>query len=306
MLKYFFSLSLLFSFFLSNAQENLTNLEDYFKQKNITPEKTTTGIFYTFSKKGTGKLPMRGDYVKVNYVGRLLNDKIFDQTTTEPLVFQVGYGQMIEGWEKGITAFPVGSKGTIYIPSAMAYSSQGNGDIPPDAPIVFELEVLKVLNQKEYDAYMIDLEQKEQQAFETAKKTQFDQDKRLINDYALSHKMKVKRTETGLSYIITKQGKGDTAKEGDVLQVNYEGTLLDGKAFDSTKDKKSFEFLLGYGRAMDGWEEGLKFFNKGSEGYLLIPSRLAYGLSEIDRGEIHIPANSVLIFKIQLVDIQKK
>jgi FKBP-type peptidyl-prolyl cis-trans isomerase FkpA len=62
---------------------------------------------------------------------------------------------------------------------------------------------------------------------------------------------------------------------------------------------------LGTKKVIAGWEEGLKYFNKGSEGYLLIPSKLGYGATPLDDGKTIVPSNSVLIFKIQVIDVVK-
>ena len=80
--------------------------------------------------------------------------------------------------------------------------------------------------------------------------------------------------------------------------------LLDGTIFDSTEGKSPFEFTLGLGKTIPGWEEGLPFFKQGSQGYLLIPSQLAYGPRPIIEEDINIPGNSVLIFKIKVVEIE--
>ncbi len=83
-----------------------------------------------------------------------------------------------------------------------------------------------------YDRFMEKLEQKERKAFEEHQQKQFVADKRLINDYAIDHKLKVKRTVSGLSYLIKKKGKGEKATKGNTLMVQYEGYLLDDSIFD--------------------------------------------------------------------------
>ena len=87
--------------------------------------------------------------------------------------------------------------------------------------------------------------------------------------------------------------------------MTYEGFLLDGKPFDSTKGKETYKFPLGNRKVIKGWEEGLTFFAEGSEGILLIPSKLAYGQRAIYEENVSIPANSVLIFKIKVEKIKR-
>ena len=106
--------------------------------------------------------------------------------------------------------------------------------------------------------------------------------------------------------MITKKGKGPIAEVGDELEVQYAGYLLDGSPFDKTKEEDTFTFTLNKGKVIEGWDEGLQFFNEGSEGWLLIPSKLAYGPRPIYEKGINIPSNSVLIFKIKLLKINKE
>ena len=129
-------------------------------------------------------------------------------------------------------------------------------------------------------------------------------DQRLIADYALIHRLKVKRTASGVSYVITKEGKGERAKTGSKLTLNYDGMLLNDRVFDSTKDREPFTFTLGEGRTILGLEEGLQQFSEGCEGYLLIPSKFGYGSNPFDDGKIVMGGNSVLVFKIHVLSVK--
>jgi FKBP-type peptidyl-prolyl cis-trans isomerase len=283
-------------------------IENYLSSKNIKAEKTKEGIYYTIENDGNGAQPKQGDYVKMKYTGKLLEGKMFDESPKdEPFVFQVGYRQVIQGWDLIIPKLKVGTKATLYIPSDFAYGNTGIGDvIPPNTPLIFEVDLQSVLTSQDYDSHMRQLEDRERLAFQKQSEEQFVKDKKLIQEYAIAHKLKMSRTEKGVSYLITKQGKGNSAKEGNRLTVQYDGFLLDDKNFDSTKDKQPFSFTLGEGKAIEGWEVALKYFNKGSEGYLMIPSKLAYGATPIeDSSKTLIPPNSVLIFKVQVLDIQQ-
>ena len=94
------------------------------------------------------------------------------------------------------------------------------------------------------------------------------------------------------------------AKPGDQLEVSYQGFLLDDSSFDASAAASPYRFELGKSKVIKGWEEGLQYFQKGSEGWLLIPSKLAYGPRSIEEGKILVPGNSVLIFKVKVVDIE--
>jgi FKBP-type peptidyl-prolyl cis-trans isomerase len=97
-------------------------------------------------------------------------------------------------------------------------------------------------------------------------------------------------------------GKGREAKTGDTVSVHYTGTLLDGTKFDSSRDRNQpFEFKLGAGRVIKGWDQGVVGMKVGGKRTLTIPSDLAYG----DRGSPpKIPPKATLKFDIELLDVK--
>ncbi|OGH11620.1 MAG: peptidylprolyl isomerase [Candidatus Levybacteria bacterium RIFCSPLOWO2_01_FULL_36_13] len=98
-----------------------------------------------------------------------------------------------------------------------------------------------------------------------------------------------------------KEGQGVSVKEGDIVEVNYTGTLTNGTKFDSSYDRnETFQFNVGAGQVIQGWEKGLVGMKKGGIRKLTIPSSLAYGEQGVPGA---IPPNSPLIFEIELVSI---
>ena len=288
------------------ASDSLT-IEGYLSARHIKAEKMAEGIFCTIYTEGVGKVPKQGEYVKIRYVGKLLNGNVFDKSPEEePYIFKLGNGQVIAGWNKAIEKLKIGTKTTLYIPSNLAYGSIGVGNvIPPNAPLAYDIELLEVLNQAEYDAIIHKLEDKQRKIFDNRAVLQFETDKKHINDYALLHRLKVTRTESGLSHIVTKEGKGMMPKKNSKISLHYSAMLLSDRVFEDTKDKLPKKITLGDENLMPCLEEGLKYFNEGAEGYLLIPSKLALATMPLEEnGKMIVPPNSVLVYKIQIVDIQ--
>ncbi len=110
------------------------------------------------------------------------------------------------------------------------------------------------------------------------------------------------KTDSGLQYWDIKVGTGAEAKNGDHVKVHYTGWLTSGKKFDSSVDAGTpFEFTIGKGEVIKGWEEGVTGMKVGGKRQLRIPPQLAYG----ERGYPGaIPANATLIFDIQLLGVK--
>ena len=110
------------------------------------------------------------------------------------------------------------------------------------------------------------------------------------------------KTASGLHYVVTQKGTG-TAKpaRGVTVKAHYTGTLANGKKFDSSRDRGApFQFPVGTGRVIKGWDEAFSDMVKGEKRILIIPPHLGYGPRAIGGGLI--PANSVLIFDVEMID----
>ena len=110
-------------------------------------EETASGLRYQVIQKGEGKKAEKGNTVSVHYKGQLADGTVFDSSykRNAPLDFQVGVGQVIAGWDEGICLLNVGDKARLVIPSDLGYGSAGAGGvIPPDATLVFDVELMDV------------------------------------------------------------------------------------------------------------------------------------------------------------------
>ena len=110
------------------------------------------------------------------------------------------------------------------------------------------------------------------------------------------------QTASGLEYVEITEGTGASPKTGDTVSVHYTGWLKSGQKFDSSVDRKEpFEFPIGKGRVIKGWDEGVATMKVGGKRKLTIPAHLGYG----DRGAGGvIPPGATLIFEVELLGIQ--
>lgn len=107
---------------------------------------TDSGLQYIDIVEGTGNSPKQGDRVRVHYTGTLENGTKFDSSvdSNKPFEFQIGVGQVIPGWDEGVMSMKVGGKRKLVIPPQLGYGARGIGPIPPNATLLFDVELLEV------------------------------------------------------------------------------------------------------------------------------------------------------------------
>jgi peptidylprolyl isomerase len=107
---------------------------------------TPSGLIYVITRHGEGRLPKAGETVIVHYTGLLTNGVKFDSSLDRgsPISFELGTSNIIQGWNEGIAKLHVGDQATLVIPSSLGYGATGRGPIPPDATLVFIVELVGI------------------------------------------------------------------------------------------------------------------------------------------------------------------
>ena len=221
---------------------------------------------------GSGPVAEVGLIATVHYTGKFEDGAEFDSSVGDtPLAIQLGAMEVIPGFEQGVTGMKVGGERTITIPPELAYGEQGQGPIPPNATLIFDLRLLGVsdppaLSPPDVSGDEIEL-------------------------------------ESGLKAIDIVEGDGKEAVEGSTVVVHYTGWLAaDGARFDSSLVKLvPYDFVIGQKAVIRGWDAGVPGMKEGGKRRLLIPAILGYG----DLGSPpSIPANADLIFDIELLEVR--
>jgi peptidylprolyl isomerase len=264
-------------------------LQVYLHDNNIDIKPTKSGLLYEDVRIGVGPLAQNGDFVTVNFSISLLDGtQIFSSTEQgEPVFFELGKPFDTEGMNEALLKMREGGRARIIIPSNLAFGEKGRGNIiPPYSTLISDIELVNIQTKKEYED--------EQRNDESV----------LIKKYLNENNITVSPTESGLYYIEREKGSGPQAQAGDKVSVWYTGMLLDGTVFDASSNRnKAFEFVLGQGQVIKGWDEGIAMMKQGGKATLVIPSKLGYG--ERGSGQKILPF-SPLVFEVELQKVVKE
>lgn len=244
---------------------------------------TESGLIYTVLTEGNGDMPETGDTVVVHYTGTLEDGTVFDSSFNrgQPFEFTLGVGQVIQGWDEGVAMMREGEEAVLTIPADIAYGDSGSGSIPPGATLIFRVSLLDINPGAEPEP--------EQEPDSSNEESTNVTDENTVT------------TDSGLQYTQSEAGNGEMPEAGDIVSVHYTGSLEDGTVFDSSYNRgEPFQFTLGRGQVIAGWDEGIALMSVGEKGTLVIPSELGYG----SRGAgAVIPPDATLLFDVELVAI---
>ena len=129
----------------NETADAMHELMEYLVSNRIRPEATESGLYYLKTQDGNGERPEFGQMVRVHYTGKLLDGTVFDSSYDrgEPIIFPIGAGQVIPGWDEGIMLMSKGERGVLYIPYYLGYGDRAVGDkIAPFSNLIFEVELI--------------------------------------------------------------------------------------------------------------------------------------------------------------------
>ncbi len=283
----------------AKVEKEDADMQAYLKEQGLydKAQKTDSGIYYIMEKEGEGEHPTPSETITAHYHGMLLDGTVFDSSVERGQPFKFELGRVIKGWQEAMTMMKPGGKGKFVIPSALAYGERGAGKvIPPNTPLVFDIELFSPEQAARLEA----------EAEEKAKAQallQAEKDDALIKAHLtkLGISNTAKRSDSGIYYIMEKEGAGISPSISDKVKVHYHGTLLDGTVFDSSVERgEPIEF--GLGQVVKGWQEAIPLLKPGGKATFYIPSGLCYGPNPRPGGKIK--PNDVLVFEVELFEVK--
>ncbi len=284
-------ISIFCSLFLSSCYINSDNTEQqarelnnqqiqqYIRANNLTAQGTGSGLFYVKTVTNpTGAIPQTGDSLKIHFTARLLSGKIVDSTSvyySKPDGIILGAGTVVAGLDEGLRLMKVGERMTLMMPSYLGIGARANTYIPPYSVLIYDVTLVSIKTEEQQIAAFI--------ARKGYTVTSTNADK--------------------LRYVrVTAGSTGANIYDGNVINVNYKGTLLNDFVFDSKTDS-TFFFIAGQNQVIKGWEQGIKLTTEGEKCIWIIPSALAYGAGGSSG---RIPPYAPLCFEITHVKSQRR
>lgn len=270
--------------------------------------KKIKGVEYKILKDAPGKNAIVGDIIEFHLYAKIDTTVLADtrkQQNGKPVMDRV---PEIKTSGQFQAVFPMLSAGDSVLVEVScdtllkANPPQPGQQLPPWLKKGKKISVtISLVSVKSMDEYKKEMEAKEA--------AQAGVDDKLLQDYFTKNNIHATKTASGLYYVITKEGTGDVAKNGQSVTMNYIGKTLEGKQFDANvdesfkrlKDREAFTFPLGGHQVIKGWDEGIALLKKGSKATLYIPSPLAYGPQSPSPD---IAPNSVLVFNVEVLDIK--
>ncbi len=268
-------------------------------------EFTTTekGLEYMIITDAEGPVANAGDILTFNMVLYKNEDSVITSTweTGNPVKTPLQEPSFNGDISEGFSLMSVGDSAFFKVPIDSLFKGRMN-NIPP------------FLVGAKFLSYTIKMENIQTQAEVQAEKEalqaeQIQIDDQLIQEYLQANEIDAQKTESGIYYTITKEGDGTHPTIQNQVTVHYTGRLLNGTVFDSSIPANMPErqgmsgepVTFPLSGVVRGWQEGIPLLSKGGSGVLYIPSSLAYGAQSPSPA---IPANSVLVFEVDLIDVK--
>ena len=272
-------------------EHSLREFADYVEQnlQGVTPE--PCGVYMIPLEPGSGRCPVKGEKVELDFAAYLLNGQLVGSTFDNPdkFSFVLGEGFAIQGWEEIIPKMHLGERVKAVIPFEMAYGNRPVGAIPAYSNLIYDIKLLKITTAEELRA-------EAEKALEALKV----ESEKAFNDYVNANGI-VNHTSSGLYYSKMLVSDGKSPQRGQKVRIKFNASYIDGTPLGNSDDLgESFEMVYGDGSVLKGLEEGIGMMHVGEKARFVLPYHLAYGEQPYGK----IPGCSNIVFDVELVEIE--
>ena len=262
--------------------------------------KITQSGLIILSVKGKGRGAKEGEILMINFnLLDLDGDTLIDLFDREPVAVRCGDMDLGEGFAEAMKYVPEGGEGHFVIPSSLAFDSVGLENlIMPYTSLVLNVKNSSILTQEEYEAE----QKKKYEAEEAENRKRLEEEPARIAKFVKEHNVNVAPSATGVYYLEIEKGDGAFVDNGDIVTLHYNLYNIEDKLIESSFGSDPLQFVYGNQEMVPGIEEALGNMRVGGKATLIIPSTMGFGDIAIDK---ELPANSTVIFDIELIDVQK-
>ncbi len=282
---------------------------------------TDSGLKYNFVIEGEGAIPEDGNILVMNVSYVNAPGNVIFSSTQSGSPMAISYDDSVlsrnGGLEEGIRMLQKGDSLIIKFPIEDLYENTFNLTLPDSlergSDVTVFIGVENVFTREEFGVYRMKMMEEQQEAMIERQGEQLEEDGTTIDLYLKENKIEAEIDPSGLRYVVIEEGEGEFPQPNQKVSVNYTGKLMSGQVFDTSVEAvareagvfnedrpyQPYQFALGTGSVIRGWDIGIGLLKRGGKGVLYIPSTLAYG----ERATGIIPANAILIFDVELVDI---
>ncbi|MEM9338832.1 MAG: FKBP-type peptidyl-prolyl cis-trans isomerase [Bacteroidota bacterium] len=247
-------------------------IEDYLNANGITALRHESGIRYVINVAGDGEFPRLGDVIAVKYEAALLDGtNLAGDTIGSTLNLN---GNIISAWQLMVPEINEGGEITIYSPSGYAFGPNGNGSIPSNAVVIYQIELLAKVDNVD---------------------DQLQVDTLIIDEYLRESNLGWEVDPSGIRFRTLTEGNGIAPELTDEVDVIYEGRFLNGTVFDSSTSGVQFPLE----NLIEAWRIMIPQMKEGGRLEMYVPSRYGYGPT----GTTGIAPNTVLVFEVGLIAV---
>lgn len=261
--------------------------------------KSESGIYYNLHSFGESKKQVEpGDYITTDITYKTMNDSVFFDGRRKFQITEPSYEGSID---ECLLMLAKGEKATFILPAKSFFNNTLETNVPSffnkNDSLKITVNLIDVQRKKEF--------LKEKKAFLNWIKDFGEYEKVLLQQFLEKKNIDAEPTKSGLYRVVLTEGEGPGVEKGDTVVVHYEGKFLNGKFFDSTKQRKQpFEFVYGTKmQVIEGLEEIIGKMREGEKALAILPSEKAFGKTGSSTGII--PPYTSVVYEINLVDVRK-